>query len=251
MALLAAFLLGGIAVLGGRQAIEGPRAPTVINASFLRDVARQPKLASMVAAAVASYLHKHPPKAGSAGARGPAGPAGPAGATGATGAVGSQGPAGQPGSAAPVAGFFAGEIGTENTGYEPLPQSLQVVLASVPLNGQSNLLDAQPEDVSVAYAAHLELTGSILIKATGGERTQGICTIEITGGSLSDHAAGPYSYFDLGGTTATSIYQEIPLTGELDVPAGTYQLEIACGRGSPPGTAAAADGTVVAIAVPA
>jgi hypothetical protein len=104
----------------------------------------------------------------------------------------------------------------------------------------------------VPYAAHLELTGSILIKATGNERTQGICRIEITGGALADHPAGPFSYFDLGGTatTSTSIYQELSLTGELDVPAGTYQLEIACGRGSPLGTAAAASGSVVAIAVP-
>jgi hypothetical protein len=258
VALLAAFLIGGIAVVGGQQAIDPPGGPTIVDASFVREVAHKPKLASMIAAAVASYLKKHPPKtgaAGPAGATGPSGPAGPAGpagatgATGATGAAGSQGLPGQAGSPAPVAGFFAGEIGSELSGFEPLPQSLQIVLSSVPLDGQVNLLDADPENVSVPYPAHLELTGSILIKATGSQRTQGICDIEVSGGGLSDHAAGPYSYFDLAGG-AGPLYESIPLTGELDVGAGTYQLEIACGRGSPMGTAAAASGTVVATAVP-
>jgi hypothetical protein len=250
-----AFVLGAIAVLTLQQMLPPGRGVTILDAGFVREIKQKPKLAGEIAVAVAAYLRKHPAKAGPAGPVGPAGPTGPTGArgapgaSGATGPAGPQGPPGLAGSPAPVAGFFAGEIGTEPD-FQPLSQSLQVVLSSVPLDGQVNLLDASPENVSVPYAAHLVLSGSILIKATGGQRTQGICAIEVTGGGLTDHNAGPYGYFDLGGTSSTSLYQQVPLTGELDVPAGTYALEIACGRGSPPGTASAADGTVEAIAVP-
>jgi hypothetical protein len=142
--LLTAFLLGGIGMLGLQQAFDGQRSATVLDASLVRQVTHKPTLASMIAADVASYLRKHPPKKGPAGLAGATGPTGAAGATGPTGAAGATGPAGpagapgQAGSPAPIAGFFAGEIGSEPS-FDPLPQSIQVVLSSVPLDGQANL----------------------------------------------------------------------------------------------------------------
>src|SRR5579871_6429078 len=94
---LAAFVLGGAVVAGAQHLMAAPRVQTGINADYVRLIAHRPKLQSMVAAAVAGYLRKHPPKAGHTGATGAAGPPGPVGPSGATGATGATGPAGNQG----------------------------------------------------------------------------------------------------------------------------------------------------------
>jgi hypothetical protein len=194
---------------------------------------------------------------------GPSGAPGPTGATGATGPRGFQGDPGQDGTTGPkgdtggsaVAGYAQGttSVTLDQTG---VGDPADTVFSTVPITGQANGLPTgeSPRNVSTPFAAHLVVTATVLVQnlSPGTKETYGACWLRATqsGGGptpVNELISGSH-YFDLPADLA---FQEVPLTGEVAVPAGTYVISIECGRNtSAAGNAQAVEASIDAVAVP-
>jgi hypothetical protein len=168
-------------------------------------------IASTQAAGTTQLAHES--AKGKRGPRGPAGPQGPPGPAGAPGAPGQQGPPG------PTLSAYASENAT--SAPEPLPPQDVASPAMLDLTQGQN----SGGFLVVTFPARLIATGTAILRNTGTSTDYAECRLALF--PQPDNLQFPFG--EAGQTTiAPGGRATIPVTGAVDVTAGTYNIELQC-----------------------
>jgi hypothetical protein len=151
------------------------------------------------------------------------GPAGPAGPRGATGSPGPAGPTGPTGPAGPAASSFASFAPSS-------PVALSPAGASVPVMSLTDGSNGGP--IHTSFAGRIIVNASVLLSSTSTADERVFCWIEVApvGGSYAK-VNQDSSDLMVGSSSITAV--EMPLTGAVDEPAGSYNARVVCLRNGP------------------